>query len=175
MKLLSGGQSGVDRAVLDAAVARGIAYGGWCPKGGWAEDLAGPPGLLAKYPQQKETPLADPAQRTEWNVRDADACMIVVAAGGLAVSKGAALAEEFAHRYRKPLLVVDLAEPEPVERAALWLRVQRRRVGANLVLAIGGPRESEAPGIYARAMTFICAVLDGATVGQNFDGSRTIR
>ena len=74
MKLLSGGQSGVDRAVLDVALARGIAYGGWCPKGGWAEDCPTPPGLLTKYPRLKETPLADPAQRTEWNVRDADAC-----------------------------------------------------------------------------------------------------
>ena len=61
MKLLSGGQSGVDRAVLDVAIARGIDYGGWCPKDGWAEDLSAPPGLLAKYPQLKETPLADPA------------------------------------------------------------------------------------------------------------------
>jgi hypothetical protein len=160
MKLLSGGQSGVDRAVLDVAVARGIAYGGWCPKGGWAEDLPAPPGLVATYPSLQETPLADPAQRTEWNVRDADACMIVIAAGGSAVSKGTALAEELAHRYRKPLLVVDLSEAEAVAHAALWLRVQRRRIGAGLALAIGGPRESEAPGIYARATTFIGAVLN---------------
>ena len=158
MKLISGGQSGVDRAVLDAALARGIDYGGWCPQGGWAEDFPAPPGLLAKYPQLKETPLADPAQRTEWNVSDADACMIVIAAGGVAVSKGTALAEELAHRHRKPLLVVDLAEPEPVEHAALWLRVQQRRAGAGLALAIGGPRESEAPGIYAQAARFIAAL-----------------
>jgi hypothetical protein len=160
MKLLSGGQSGVDRAVLDVAVARGIDYGGWCPRNGWAEDFSAPPGLLAKYPNLKETPLADPAQRTEWNVRDADACMIVIAAGGLAASQGTALAEELAHRHRKPLLVVDLGDPEPVEHAALWLRVQQRRLGADLVLAIGGPRESEAPGIYGRATTFIGALLD---------------
>jgi hypothetical protein len=160
MKLISGGQSGVDRAVLDAAVERGSDYGGWCPKDGWAEDLPEPPGLLAKYPQLKETPLPDPAQRTDWNVRDADACMIVIAVGGLAVSKGTTLAEELAHRCRKPLLIVDLEDPEPVERAALWLRVQQRRVGADLALAIGGPRESEAPGIYARASAFIHALID---------------
>jgi hypothetical protein len=51
MKLLSGGQSGVDRAALDAALARGIEYGGWCPRGGWAEDFQRPPGLLARYPK----------------------------------------------------------------------------------------------------------------------------
>jgi len=63
MKLLSGGQSGVDRAVLNVAIERGIDYGGWCPKDGWAEDLPKPPGLLAKYSKLKETPLPDPAQR----------------------------------------------------------------------------------------------------------------
>ena len=168
MKLLSGGQSGVDRAVLDVAIARGIAYGGWCPKGGWAEDFPSPPGLLAKYRGLRETPRADPAQRTDWNVRDADACMIVIDAGGLAVSQGTALAEELAHRYRKPILVVDLGAPEPVERAALWLRVQLRRLGADLVLAVGGPRESEAPGIYVKARTFLDALLDlaGSAVGR---------
>jgi hypothetical protein len=160
MKLISGGQSGVDRAVLDVAVERGIDYGGWCPKGGWAEDLPEPPGLLAKYPNLKATPLADPAQRTGWNVRDADACMIVIAVGGLAVSKGTALAEELAHRYRKPLLIVDLENRESAEHAALWLRVQQRRVGAALALAIGGPRESEAPGIYAKTHAFIHALID---------------
>ena len=160
MKLLSGGQSGVDRAVLDVALARGIAYGGWCPKGGWAEDLPAPPGLLAKYPYLKETPLADPAQRTEWNVRDADACLILVDAGGSEVSAGTTLAKKLAQRYRKPLLVVDLREPDYLERAAPWLRVQRAAFGAGFTLAIGGPRQSEAPGIYQRAARFLGALLD---------------
>jgi hypothetical protein len=160
MKLLSGGQSGVDRAVLDVAVERGIGYGGWCPKGGWAEDFPKPPGLLAKYPMLQETPLADPAQRTEWNVRDADACVIVVDAGGLDVSAGTALAQQLAHRYRKPLLVVKLGDTDRLQRAALWLRVQQARHGAGLKLAIGGPRESEAPGIYEHATSFVRAMIE---------------
>jgi hypothetical protein len=155
MKIMSGGESGVDRAVLDVAVERDIAYAGWCPKGGWAEDLPNPPGLLATYPQLKETPLADPAQRTEWNVRDADACMIVVDAEGVDVSAGTALAQDLAHRARKPLFVVNLARPDMLKHPALWLRVQEARHGEGLKLAIGGPRESEAPGIYARAAAFI--------------------
>jgi hypothetical protein len=162
MKLVSGGQSGVDRAVLDVAIERGVDYGGWCPKGGWAEDFPDPPGVLARYPKLTETPLPDPAQRTEWNVRDADACMIVIEAGGLEVSKGTALAQELAHRYRKPLLVVELGAPDAVAHAALWLRVQHRRVSSGLALAVGGPRESEAPGIYERAIAFIGTLIDSA-------------
>jgi hypothetical protein len=155
MKLLCGGQTGVDRAVLDVAIDNGIDYGGWCPKGGWTEDFPAPPGLLAKYPRLKETPLSDPAQRTEWNVRDADACMILLDAGGLDVSAGTALARELAHRYRKPLLVANMGEPDALKQAPLWLCVQQARHGDDLKLAIGGPRESEAPGIYSRAVTFI--------------------
>ncbi len=154
MKLFSGGQSGVDRAVLDAALKRGIDYGGWCPKGGWAEDFPEPPGLLVKYPKLAETPLADPAQRTEWNVRDADACMILVDASGLEVSKGTVLAQYLAHRYRKPLLLARLDTSDASRQAALWLKVQQARFGHTLGVAIGGPRESEAPGIYARALSF---------------------
>jgi len=159
MKLISGGQSGVDRAVLDVAVAHGIRYGGWCPKGGWAEDFPQPPGLLAKYPDLQETPLADPAQRTEWNVRDADACMIVVDAGGIDVSAGTALAQDVAHRYRKPLYIAKLGDAD-VKHARLWLRVQLARRGDELKLAIGGPRESQAPGIYERAAAFVRALVD---------------
>jgi hypothetical protein len=162
MIIVSGGQSGVDRAALDVAVARGLDYAGWCPRGGWAEDFPAPPGLLARYPKLRETPLADPAQRTEWNVRDADACLIVLDtdAGGIGVSRGTTLARELAHRYRRPLFTADLAGPDTLTDTALWLRVQCVRRGADLKLAIGGPRESEAPGIYARAKCFIEELLD---------------
>ena len=164
MRLISGGQSGVDRAALDVALARGIPYGGWCPKGGWAEDLPEPPGLLAKYSRLVETPSANPAQRTEWNVRDADACLIVADAAGTEAFPGTALAGELAHRYRKPLFVAELGNADALRQAALWLRVQEARHGAGLKLAIGGPRESEAPGIYRRAHALISELMD--SVGQ---------
>jgi hypothetical protein len=70
-KIISGGQTGIDRASLDAAIEMGVDYCGWCPKGGWAEDFRQPPGLLARYPLLREAPSAEPIQRTEWNVRDA--------------------------------------------------------------------------------------------------------
>jgi hypothetical protein len=167
MKLISGGQSGVDRAVLDMALARGIAYGGWCPRGGWAEDFPVPPGLLAEYPGLQETPLADPAQRTEWNMRDADACLIIAGAGGIAVSPGTSLAHDLARRYAKPRFVADLREADFHKRATLWLRAQRDAFGDTFALAIGGPRESEAPGIYARAVSFIGALIEPTTAASD--------
>lgn len=161
--VMSGGQSGVDRAALDAARAAGIAYGGWCPKGGWAEDMAVPPGLLAHYPGLRETPLADPAQRTSWNVRDSDAILIILGEAGIEVSPGTGLAEHESARCAKPLLVVDTGDGDALKRTQAWLAgVMDRHGAAPLKLGIGGPRESEAPGIYARALPFLSALLAGA-------------
>ncbi|HET7847700.1 MAG TPA: putative molybdenum carrier protein [Pseudolabrys sp.] len=160
--VVSGGQSGVDRAALDAAAARGVAYAGWCPQGGWAEDLPDAPGVLAKYPFLRQTPSADPAQRTEWNVRDSDACLVLLDDSGIATSRGTALAEKLAARYGKPLLTIDVTMPDAAARACVWLRdvMRAHERGAPFRLAIGGPRESEAPGIYAQARALIAALLN---------------
>ena len=154
LTIVTGGQSGVDRAALDVALDYGLAYAGWCPAGGWAEDFTAPPGLLARYPDLRETPSADPAQRTEWNVRDADAVLILLDAGGLAASQGTALAREHASRHGKPPFVTALGELDAGDRAAEWLTAQLAGRDA-LRLGIGGPRESEARGIYGRATTFL--------------------
>ena len=71
-RIISGGQTGVDRAALDAAMELGLSCGGWCPKGRHAEDGVIP----SRYPLQ-ETPTADYAQRTHWNVRDSDGTVIL--------------------------------------------------------------------------------------------------
>jgi hypothetical protein len=160
MKIISGGQTGVDRAALDVAIARKLPWGGWCPKGGWAEDLTEPPGLFAKYPLLHETPDSHPLQRTEWNVRDSNATLIITDSQGLAVSIGTRRAHEWARQHGKPELVVDTGDPEAPARAATWLQAQIKRFGADLSLGIGGPRESEAPGIYDKARTLIAAILD---------------
>jgi hypothetical protein len=162
MKIVSGGQTGVDRAALDVAIARGMPWGGWCPKGGWAEDLPDPPGVLAKYPQLRETPLPHPLQRTEWNVRDSDATLIVTDGEGVTVSIGTQRAQQWAHQHGKPFLVMDAGEPGAAAQAAAWLKAQKQRFGTDMTLGIGGPRESEAPGIYARARALIGAMLDRA-------------
>ena len=89
-----------------------MSWGGWCPKGGWAEDFPDPPGLLNKYPNLRETPVSQPEQRTEWNVRDSDAILIIADRGGLSVSKGTGRAQEWADHYGKPLLVIDASRPD---------------------------------------------------------------
>jgi hypothetical protein len=159
MKIVSGGQTGVDRAALDAAIETGLTCGGWCPRGGWAEDRPEPPGLLAVYPQLKATPQADPAERTEWNVRDSSGLMVLVDRHGLSVSKGTEHALAAADRFGKPHIVIDLDRDNAVTQARAWLANKQ----SPLDLCIGGPRESEAPGIYAKARAFLRALLEEFT------------
>ncbi len=131
-------------------------------EGGWAEDLPQPPGVLAAYPHLRETPSSDPAQRTEWNVRDADACLILVDAGGVASSKGTALAEQLAAHFGKPLLVVDVGAADACEQVRAWLAALLAAHNADTTfhLAIGGPRASEARGIYGKARRFLGQAMD---------------
>ena len=146
LRVVSGGQTGVDRAALDAALARGVPVGGWCPAGRWAED--GP--VPDRYPL-RETGTADPAERTRLNVRDSDATL-VLAPGP--VAGGTALTVEAARALGRPVLVVP-PRPDAVGGAVAW--VGR---GGVAVLNVAGPRESEAPGVYDAALAFVGAVLD---------------
>jgi Circularly permutated YpsA SLOG family len=148
--IVSGGQTGVDRAALDAAITLGVPYGGWCPKGGWAEDLPTPPGVRALYSGLRETPERAPEQRTEWNVRDADRLMVLTDAEGLSVSKGTARALDCAESLGKPHTVIDVDAPDALAQARAWLGDK-----AEGTLCIAGPRESEAPGISAKARAFL--------------------
>lgn len=155
VKIISGGQTGIDRAALDAAIELGLDYGGWCPKGGWAEDFPNPPGLLAVYDRLRQTPLADPLQRTEWNVRDADRLLILVGAAGLTVSKGSEAARDFAVAFGRPYQMIDLDSPDALDQALAFLG----EATIDAAICIAGPRESEAPGIYAKARSFLYAAL----------------
>lgn len=152
--IVSGGQTGVDRAALDAAIACGLPYRGWCPKGGWAEDKPAPPGVLALYPNLHETPEAAPEQRTAWNVRDADAILVLTGAGGLRCSKGTGLAVATADAAHKPCAVIDLDDPEAPAQTQAFLRAHDGQA-----VCIGGPRESETPGIYEKAKTLLLQAL----------------
>lgn len=156
MKIISGGQTGVDRAALDAAIEMGIPYAGWCPKGGWAEDLPRAPGLLALYDGLRETPLFSPRQRTKWNIRDADRLMVLVDRAGVKVSQGTGAARDLADRLDKTHIMLDLDASDALERALAWLAEGKRPAS----LCIAGPRESEAPGIYAKTREFLRALFD---------------
>ncbi len=145
-KIVSGGQSGVDRAALDVAAELSLPRGGWCPRGRYAED--GP--IPDTYPL-KETPSPDTTQRTEWNVRDADGTLVLTEGEP---SGGTAVTIHFARRHGKPCLVLDLegdADPGTVGR---WV------AGHGIaVLNVAGPRESKRPGIYRRAAAFLRQAL----------------
>lgn len=154
LTVVSGGQTGVDRAALDAAIAADVPYRGWCPKGGWAEDCPDAPGIRTRYPALQETPDRSPEQRTDWNVRDADALLLLVDSRGLAVSGGTTRAAARARALGRPSLVVDLDSPDAQEQAGDFL--MRREAQA---VCIAGPRESEAPGIYAKAGALLSLLL----------------
>jgi Circularly permutated YpsA SLOG family len=154
-KIISGGQTGVDRAALDVAIEAGLNYGGWCPKGGWAEDYQRPPGLLAIYPQLTETPLAKPEQRTEWNVRDSSATLILLNSEPLEISAGTKLTHELAKRFNKPVLVVTIVNSKSLITVQEWLSTLKE----NAVLNFAGARESESLGIYLQSKKFILEIV----------------
>jgi hypothetical protein len=161
VSIRAGGQSGVDRAALDFALRHGLPYGGWCPRGGWAEDHPLPPGVLALYPRLAETPSALPEQRTAWNVRDSHATLILVRGDELGRSPGTLFTRQAAELvFLRPCLVVDLVRPEAVASARAWLsRTAEGLAVAELILHVAGPRESQAPGIYAEAGQFLARLL----------------
>ena len=157
VKVVSGGQSGVDRAALDAALAVGLERGGWCPPGRDSE--AGPiPDALPL----KETPLERSAgapdvprsQRTEWNVRDADATLVLRPAGARRASPGTDWTLRCAERLGRPLLVCDPADPGARARIRAWLQALRIRT-----LNVAGPSEGEHAGIEPAARRLLLEVL----------------
>ena len=147
--IISGGQTGVDRAALDAALEAGLVCGGWCPKGRLAED--GPISLA--YPLE-ETPSADYPERTEWNVRDSDATLALTFG---APQGGTAFTIEMARKHRRPCLTVDLSTAQAlVEETCEWLCDMDVET-----LNVAGPRASTAPEIYGLAKEFVRALIEG--------------
>jgi hypothetical protein len=145
-KVVSGGQTGVDRAALDVALAQGIPCGGWCPKGRRAEDGS----ICTRYPVT-ETPSVDYAQRTEWNVRDSDGTLILTRGPA---TGGTALTIEVARRFGKPCLIINLDDQPIPSTVRAW--TDENRINT---LNIAGPRESTTPGIYEEARRFLHTAL----------------
>lgn len=150
-KIISGGQTGADRAALDFAIARSIPYGGWLPKGRKTEDGA----LDPKY-RLREMPTTDYAKRTEQNVLDADGTVII--SHGFPVA-GSALTLEFARRHNKPCLPIDLKEMSPKkasEALVFWLAENGIRV-----LNVAGPRAGRDPAIYPAVKNLLAQSIAG--------------
>jgi hypothetical protein len=148
-RIVSGGQTGADRAALDAAIAVGIPHGGWVPCGRWAED-----GPLPRRYRMKETPTRYVALRTDWNVRDTDAT-VIFSHGKL--TGGSALTHRLARKYKKPVLHVDFKGRSTVKALRLlrhWLDDVRPGT-----LNIAGPRASKDPRIYKRVHQVLSTLL----------------
>ncbi len=141
-KVVSGGQTGVDRAALDIALKLEVPCGGWCPRGRRAED--GP--LKEIYPLQ-ETPSSNYTQRTHWNVRDSDGTAVLYRNS---LSGGSALTVELAKKHNKPCLLIDLYEDFSPELLLDWAKLHEIRT-----LNVAGTRESGSPGIYDEACQFL--------------------
>ncbi len=146
LRIISGGQTGVDRAALDVALELHIDCGGFCPRGRWAEDGR----LDARYPL-RETASTDPAERTQRNATESDATLVLYRG---TPAGGTALAIECAEQVDRPVLRVDLTSCPDLEAARRWLRERGGRV-----LNVAGPRESESPGVYAAAADFLRRLL----------------
>jgi Circularly permutated YpsA SLOG family len=148
LKIISGGQTGVDRTALDFAIQHGLKHGGWCPKGRLAEDGSIP----ANY-QLRETASAEYEDRTERNVLDSDATLIVAREHEL--SGGTAFTKFLADKHSRAVLVV--CERDGVERGVNAISGFLKRNNVD-VLNVAGPRESQAPGLG----NFVVRLLEGA-------------
>ncbi len=145
-KIISGGQTGVDRAALDCAIALRIPHGGWCPAGRTAED-----GRLDDRYRLVELVSARYDDRTRKNVEDSDGTLIL---NREALEGGTELTLACAGNSGKPVLAVDLDNPPQQQEIRNWLssnNIKRCNVA--------GPRESKRPGIYRQAYRYLHSLL----------------
>jgi predicted Rossmann fold nucleotide-binding protein DprA/Smf involved in DNA uptake len=140
-KIISGGQSGVDRAALDVALNRGITASGYCPLGRLAED-----GVISPAYPLIETPSSEYAQRTEWNVRESNATLVL---SNAPPTGGTLLTIQCAQSLERPFLLVS-PRIEEIKRVRSWLDQHQ-----PATLNIAGPRESLDPGIYSETLLFL--------------------
>lgn len=164
MRIVSGGQTGVDRGALDAARHLGIPHGGWCPRGRLAEDGVIPPEYELRETESREYPV-----RTERNVHDSDGTLILYRR---TLSGGTALTHRFCRKHAKPHCMIDLVDDSrPIavrtEIVRGWLAKHRIRV-----LNVAGPRESNEPGIQRESAEFLTRVFtDDSSRGRVTNGT----
>jgi hypothetical protein len=145
-RIVSGGQTGVDRAALDAAIRYDIPCGGWCPRGRLAED-----GTIPLCYPLEETSSSLYEERTTRNVRDSDGTLVLTWGPP---SQGTAFTVQMAQAHRKPCLVIDLENECDIKPVHTWLQDHHIRA-----LNVAGPRASKCPHIYALASAFLDTLL----------------
>ncbi len=142
--IISGGQTGVDRAALDFALKNNIQCGGWCPLGRLAED-----GVIShKYPL-KETKTSKYEERTRLNVKDSDGTLILYENE---MDEGTVLTHKLALEMNKPVLTIKLPVGQAFNKELFSNWITNSNISA---LSIGGPRESSSPGIYKLTYSFL--------------------
>ena len=147
-RIISGAQTGADRAGIDAAIELGIPYGGWIPKGRKAEDGTVPDA----YTELQELTRGGYPKRTEQNVIYSDGTVIFTYGK---LSTGSALTAKFAKQHKKPCLHIDLdTVPDPVARVKDWIHEWNIKV-----LNVAGRSASKAPGIYDQVKDIINQIL----------------
>lgn len=156
LRIISGGQTGVDQAALKAAAEAGLSTGGWCPPGRVCESGQIP----AEYPLQEtekdrsKWALDIPRSlRTERNVRDSDAVLILLTPK-LSSDPGTQWARDCAALFRKPLMVADPFDDSNQEMILKWIRATQPKT-----LNVAGPAESKCPGIHRQAYSLLLKVF----------------
>jgi hypothetical protein len=156
-KIISGGQTGVDRAALDWAIANGIGHGGWCPAGRRAED-----GIIPKDYRLQETPGRRYSERTRWNVRDSNATLIISSSPEL--TGGSLSTKEYADKMNRPCLHV---YPGDEWDASLRDFIRKHPIH---ILNVAGPRGSA----WANPEPFVREVLNKISPNCKHHGKRTV-
>jgi hypothetical protein len=152
-QIVTGGQTGVDQAVLEVASELGIDFGGWCPKGGLDENNAS---ILERFALREAT-TSNPDERTKLNIRDSDGTLIIVPTLPLpdTIRDGTLLTIVEAERTGKPNLIIAVdKKEEAVDTIRGWIDENNIHV-----LNIGGPRESNSPGVYQETCELLRLLL----------------
>ena len=157
-KIVSGGQTGVDRGAIEAALELGFPYGGLIPKGRLAEDGIVP----LKFDQMEEAPNKNYIFRTEWNVVHSDATLIIT--NRVPLSGGTKRTADFCEKHGKPCTVLyDMSSPCcDVNSTLCWLKRMKEALGLRdgVVLNVAGPRESKHQGVQAMASKYVGELIE---------------
>jgi len=164
-QIVSGGQTGVDRAGLDAAIFHDIPHGGWCPEGRRAED-----GRIPDEYRLKETDSRNYTVRTQQNVIESDATLILFEK---TLSRGTKLTTKYARQHGRPMYQIDIIGfrdwseeqfDEEIQRVNQWIAAKNVNV-----LNVAGPRESSSPGIGGIARMFLLRLFESHVVEREVE------